>query len=197
MKKSLQLRFVLNIWKYPIFSLALSFGGKTLVTALEKDAGGLVKYSCRKKDVFACLVSYKNYATIFLSRIKRCRIIWLISRIIFPANKNIELLTDEIGPGLLVLHNLGAVIRAKSIGSNVTISQGVTIGEGGDQNNSNADNIPTIGNDVLIATNALVLGNLMIGDGAVIGAGAVVTKNVEPNTVVVGNPAHVLKYINK
>ena len=48
----------------------------------------------------------------------------------FPLCKNIEILTKEIGGGLLVYHNLGAVIRAKSIGENCTICQGVTIGEG-------------------------------------------------------------------
>lgn len=193
MKNSLKLRFAINLWKYPIFCLALRAGGQTLIEALKKDAERLLKYNCSKKEVFACLVSYRNFASIYLSRIRKCRIIWIISCIVFPANKNVEILTDDIGPGFLVLHNFGAIIRAKSIGSNVTISQGVTIGEGGDQNSSDADNIPTIGNDVLIASNALVIGNLVIGDGAIVGAGAVVTKSVEPGMVVVGNPAHVLK----
>lgn len=34
---------------------------------------------------------------------------------------------------------------------------------------------------------------LVIGEGAVIGMGAVVTKNVEPHTVVIGNPAKLMK----
>ena len=34
-----------------------------------------------------------------------------------------------------------------------------------------------------------------IGDGAVVAAGAVVTKNVEPNTIVGGVPAKVIKNI--
>lgn len=33
-----------------------------------------------------------------------------------------------------------------------------------------------------------------IGDGAVIGAGSVVTKDVEPYEIVVGSPAHHLRY---
>lgn len=32
-----------------------------------------------------------------------------------------------------------------------------------------------------------------IGDGVVIGAGAIVTKDVEKNTIVVGNPAKIIK----
>ena len=51
----------------------------------------------------------------------------------------------------------------------------------------------TIGNDVWIGTNVTILGGVTIGDGAVIGAGSVVTKNVLPYTIVIGNPAHILK----
>lgn len=46
-----------------------------------------------------------------------------------------------------------------------------------------------IGNDVWIGNRALILQGVTIGDGAVVGAGAVVTKDVEPYTIVAGNPA--------
>lgn len=61
-----------------------------------------------------------------------------------------------------------------------------------------ADNHPAsihIGNNVWIGSHATILPGVIIGDGAVIAAGAVVTKDVEPNTVVVGVPAKVLKHI--
>jgi acetyltransferase-like isoleucine patch superfamily enzyme len=32
----------------------------------------------------------------------------------------------------------------------------------------------------------------MVGEGAIIGAGSVVVKDVEPYTIVAGNPAHVI-----
>jgi acetyltransferase-like isoleucine patch superfamily enzyme len=51
-----------------------------------------------------------------------------------------------------------------------------------------------IGNDVWIGTNAIVLGGVKVGDGAIIAAGAIVTKNVEPYSIVGGNPAKVIKY---
>jgi len=51
----------------------------------------------------------------------------------------------------------------------------------------------TIGSCVWIATGATVLPGVTIGDGAVVAAGAVVTKDVEPWTVVGGNPAKVIK----
>ena len=51
----------------------------------------------------------------------------------------------------------------------------------------------TVGNNVWFGSNIVVLPGVNIGDGAVIGAGSVVTKNVPAYTVVVGNPAKVLK----
>jgi UDP-2-acetamido-3-amino-2,3-dideoxy-glucuronate N-acetyltransferase len=44
-----------------------------------------------------------------------------------------------------------------------------------------------------IGSGAVILGGVTIGQGALVGAGAVVTKNVAPDTVVVGNPARVLR----
>jgi acetyltransferase-like isoleucine patch superfamily enzyme len=46
-----------------------------------------------------------------------------------------------------------------------------------------------IGDRVWIGYRAIVLPGVSIGEGAVVGAGAVVTKNVEPYTIVAGNPA--------
>jgi len=53
----------------------------------------------------------------------------------------------------------------------------------------------TIGNDVWIGGNSTILPGVSIGDGAVVAAGAVVTKDVEPNTIVGGVPAKVIKKI--
>jgi acetyltransferase-like isoleucine patch superfamily enzyme len=46
-----------------------------------------------------------------------------------------------------------------------------------------------IGNDVWIGLDALILSGVTIHDGAVVGARSVVTHDVEPYTVVAGNPA--------
>lgn len=51
----------------------------------------------------------------------------------------------------------------------------------------------TIGNDVWIGSEAMIMSGVTIGDGAVIAARAVVTKDVEPYTVVGGNPCTVIK----
>jgi len=50
-----------------------------------------------------------------------------------------------------------------------------------------------IGNDVWIGINAIILSGVTIGDGAVIGAGSVVTGDVDPYTIVSGNPARVVR----
>jgi chloramphenicol O-acetyltransferase type B len=47
----------------------------------------------------------------------------------------------------------------------------------------------TVGDDVWIGYGAIILSGVTIGEGSVIAAGSVVTKNVEPYTVVGGNPA--------
>ena len=52
-----------------------------------------------------------------------------------------------------------------------------------------------IGNDCWIGAGAIILNGITIGDGAVVGAGAIVTKDVEPYTIVAGNPAHKIKEI--
>lgn len=44
-----------------------------------------------------------------------------------------------------------------------------------------------------IGSNATIVGPVTIGENAVVGAGAVVTKDVLPNTTVIGNPARVMK----
>lgn len=46
-----------------------------------------------------------------------------------------------------------------------------------------------VGNDVWIGQNATILPGVHIGDGAVIGANSVVGSDVEPYTIVAGNPA--------
>mgnify|MGYP002623274646 FL=1 len=50
-----------------------------------------------------------------------------------------------------------------------------------------------IGNDVWIGQNVTILPGVHIGDGAIIGASSVVGSNVEPYTIVAGNPAQFIR----
>ena len=55
---------------------------------------------------------------------------------------------------------------------------------------------PVIRKGAKIGANATILPGIVIGEHALVGAGAVVTKDVEPGTVVVGNPARVIGHIS-
>jgi acetyltransferase-like isoleucine patch superfamily enzyme len=48
-----------------------------------------------------------------------------------------------------------------------------------------------------VGSGATILSNLSIGENAIVGAGSVVTKDVPPSSVVAGNPARVLRYIDQ
>jgi len=92
------------------------------------------------------------------------------------------------------VYNTGKVI----IGSHTTISQRVFLCPGShdisDPKFRMICSDMRIGDQVWIATEAFVGGLVVsVGEGAVIGARAVVTKNVEPWTVVAGNPAREIK----
>jgi virginiamycin A acetyltransferase len=50
-----------------------------------------------------------------------------------------------------------------------------------------------IGNDVWIGLDATIMPGVNVGDGAIIGAKSIVTKDVEPYTIVGGNPAKKIK----
>lgn len=97
-----------------------------------------------------------------------------------------------IGPRVH-LYNLNNII----IGDNTVISQDAYL-SGGTHDYSKS-NLPLLRKDIIIGDNvwigagAFVSPGVKIGDGAVIGARAVVTKDVEPWTVVAGNPAKFIK----
>lgn len=50
-----------------------------------------------------------------------------------------------------------------------------------------------VGNDVWIGQNSTILPGVHIGDGAIIGLNSVVSKDVEPYTVVAGNPVRFIR----
>lgn len=47
-----------------------------------------------------------------------------------------------------------------------------------------------------IGAGATILPGVTVGENAVVGAGSVVTHDVEPDTIVAGNPARVIRHIN-
>ena len=98
----------------------------------------------------------------------------------------------SIGPRS-ILYNLGGL----SIGNQTVLSQDVYVCGG--THDYTDPTYPllrkriTIGHGVWIAAGAFIGPGVTIGDGAVVGARAVVMRDVEPWTVVAGNPARVIK----
>jgi len=89
-----------------------------------------------------------------------------------------------IGHRLVIDHGMGVVVGETAvIGDDVLIYHGVTLGG---KEFTRAKRHPTIGNNVMIGAESIVLGNITIGDNVMIGAGSVVTKDVAPNSVVIG-----------
>jgi acetyltransferase-like isoleucine patch superfamily enzyme len=48
-----------------------------------------------------------------------------------------------------------------------------------------------------VGSGSTILAKVTVGENALVGAGSMVTKDVPPNAIVAGNPAKVLRYINK
>lgn len=53
----------------------------------------------------------------------------------------------------------------------------------------------TVGSFAMIGTGAAVVPRISVGEGAIVGAGSVIIRDVEPYTVVVGNPGRVVRQL--
>lgn len=94
-----------------------------------------------------------------------------------------------IGAGTMI--DMGAVLGGRAIvGKNCHIGAGTVLAGVVEP----ASAVPVVvEDDVMIGANAVVLEGCRIGKGAVVAAGAVVVSDVEPDTVVAGVPAKLLK----
>lgn len=93
--------------------------------------------------------------------------------------------------------SIGAMSKI-TIGSYVRISRGVIIETAG-LDLSQSPPYPHVSKEIIIedgvwiAANAVILGGVIIGANSIIGAGAVVSKNVAPNSIMVGQPLRNLR----
>lgn len=100
---------------------------------------------------------------------------------------HLELPKDCYSKKIRIPHPYNIIINARSkLGKNLTIYHNTTIGSKQWGNNCGA---PEIGDNVIIYPNAVIIGNITIGENSIIGAGSIVTRSVEPNSIVAGNPA--------
>ncbi len=101
----------------------------------------------------------------------------------------------SLGRGLRIDHGWGLVINASArIGDNVTLYHGVTLGQSDhvDADGQRSTRHPVIEDDVWIGPHAIVVG-ARVGKGSRIAGGAFVNRDVPPGSLVVGNPAQVVR----
>jgi serine O-acetyltransferase len=95
----------------------------------------------------------------------------------------------RIGKNFFIDHGFTVIGETAEIGDNVTIYQNVTLGGTNPSTGVGGKRHPTLRDNVVIGSGAQVLGPIEVGEGGRVGANAVVTKDVLPNTTVVGIPA--------
>ncbi|MER1984580.1 MAG: 2,3,4,5-tetrahydropyridine-2,6-dicarboxylate N-acetyltransferase [Solibacillus sp.] len=99
----------------------------------------------------------------------------------------------EIGAKTMI--DMGAILGGRAtVGANCHIGAGTVLAGVVEPPSA----LPVvIEDDVVIGANAVVLEGVRVGRGAVVAAGAIVISDVEPNTVVGGVPARVLKVLDE
>lgn len=184
----------LNIIRALIPILVYMIGNKNDKIIIEKDIKRWIKiYNLESinKNFFVnlswLLLYYKEFRNLYVYRSKKIsRILSFIIKLIYPIEKTLFIITDEIGGGFVIFHGFGTIINATRIGENFSVYQNVTIG------NISGEK-PSIGDNVDITTSAVVLGNIHIGDNSLIGANTTVTKSVPENCTVVGKQGMIIR----
>lgn len=100
----------------------------------------------------------------------------------------------KIGKGFYIGHTGRVIINPKAVlGDNVNIATGVTIGQ---ENRGKRIGAPRIGNCVWIGTNATIVGRITIDDDVLIAPNSYVNFDVPSHSIVIGNPAKIIKRDN-
>ena len=90
--------------------------------------------------------------------------------------------------GFVIQHGHSSRFATSRCGENCQIWHNITVGKA-----HSGGGLPELGNNVKVSTGACVIGEIIIGNNVTIGAGAIITKDVPDNSVVVGNPARIIR----
>lgn len=102
-----------------------------------------------------------------------------------------------LGANTRIYHGQGLVIHdSVVIGSGCVLRHNTTIGVAVTKKDYSGLG-PRIGDCVDIGSNVVIVGDIQIGSHCTIGAGSVVVKSVSMGSVVVGNPARVVRNLNE
>lgn len=136
----------------------------------------------------------------------------------FPHNKDVHLSIGDdcyigdytriwcakkiiIGNRVLIAHNVNIFdTTTHPLDKNVRYQHELVVKKQGfplEKYDTLSDAAVEIGNDVWIGCNCIILKGVKIGDGAIVAAGSVVTKDVPSDVVVGGNPAKIVKRLQK
>jgi serine O-acetyltransferase len=102
----------------------------------------------------------------------------------------------RIGSGLSLVHGWGLVISpGAKIGANVTLFHGATLGRRDriQAEGSRQTGHPVLEDEVWVGPHAIIVGEVTIGRGSRVAGGAFVTESVPPYSIVLGNPATIVK----
>ena len=95
----------------------------------------------------------------------------------------------KIGERFFIDHGFTVIGETAEIGDDVTIYQNVTLGGTNPSTGVGGKRHPTLKSRVVVGSGAQILGPIEVGEGGKVGANAVVTKDVAPESTVVGIPA--------
>jgi len=142
----------------------------------------------------------KGFKYLFFLRLKGYSSLWLVRFLagVFLRHYTYKYgfqipVQTKIGGGLFIGHFGSVVISANAeIGRNCNIAHNVTIGAA----RGKRAGAPKIGDNVWIGTGAVIVGNIQIGNSVLISPNAFVNIDVPDNSVVIGNPAIIIRKDN-
>lgn len=185
--------------------------------------GGVFKLISLSKKLAAKHVVFGRHVTIYPSatlrlRHKNCHIVFGNDVVFGCDYRNYSVVTPTKARIITRLDNAELIVgdRSNIFGANICIASRITIGNDCqiacgvnilDYNGHQSRKAPrgseidtpepiTIGNNVWIGTNVVILKGTVIGDNSIIGAGSVVKGIYPANSLIMGNPAEVVKDLN-